>query len=160
PWVGERDRCAGQAVVRSRGPRSCRRAGRGGGASRDPSSHQRADGGEDVSTLIERATGTSSAEVRALRDRYVPKGLHVGTPVVVARANGAEVWDPEGKRYRDGQDEELADGLHAHDDAEHRPPAVPVSVPAARGHGRGGTRGSARTAVRAGARDESRARAR
>ena len=54
-----------------------------------------------MSTLIEGTTGTSSAEVRALRDRYVPKGLHVGTPVVVARAKGAEVWDPEGKRYLD-----------------------------------------------------------
>ena len=31
----------------------------------------------------------------------MPKGLHVGTPVVVARAQGAEVWDPEGKRYLD-----------------------------------------------------------
>jgi 4-aminobutyrate aminotransferase/(S)-3-amino-2-methylpropionate transaminase len=31
----------------------------------------------------------------------VPKGLHVGTPVVVARAAGAEVFDPEGRRYLD-----------------------------------------------------------
>ena len=54
-----------------------------------------------MSTLIETRTGTSSEEVRALRDRFVPKGLHVGTPVVVARASGAEVWDPEGKRYLD-----------------------------------------------------------
>ena len=43
----------------------------------------------------------SSAEVRQLREQYVPKGLHVGTPVVVARASGAEVFDPEGKRYLD-----------------------------------------------------------
>ena len=34
-----------------------------------------------MSTLIEARTGTSSEEVRALRDRFVPKGLHVGTPV-------------------------------------------------------------------------------
>ncbi len=54
-----------------------------------------------MSTLAERTTGMSSAEVRALRDRFVPKGLHVGTPVVVARADGADVWDPEGKRYLD-----------------------------------------------------------
>jgi 4-aminobutyrate aminotransferase/(S)-3-amino-2-methylpropionate transaminase len=42
-----------------------------------------------------------SAEVRRLREQYVPKGLHVGTPVVVASASGAEVFDPEGKRYLD-----------------------------------------------------------
>ena len=43
----------------------------------------------------------SSEDVRQLRDQYVPKGLHVGTPVVVASASGAEVFDPEGKRYLD-----------------------------------------------------------
>ncbi len=46
-------------------------------------------------------TGLASAEVRRLREQYVPKGLHVSTPVVVARASGAEVFDPEGKRYFD-----------------------------------------------------------
>jgi len=54
-----------------------------------------------MSTLTETRAGLSTAEVRALRERYVPKGLHVGTPVVVARAAGAEVFDPEGKRYLD-----------------------------------------------------------
>ncbi|TMB59207.1 MAG: aminotransferase class III-fold pyridoxal phosphate-dependent enzyme, partial [Chloroflexi bacterium] len=53
-----------------------------------------------MTTLI-KTTGISSEEARALRERFVPKGLHVGTPVVVARAQGAEVWDPEGKRYLD-----------------------------------------------------------
>ena len=43
----------------------------------------------------------STAEVRRLREQYVPKGLHVGTPVVVRSASGAEVFDPEGKRYLD-----------------------------------------------------------
>jgi 4-aminobutyrate aminotransferase/(S)-3-amino-2-methylpropionate transaminase len=43
----------------------------------------------------------STAEARALRERFVPKGLHAGSPVVVARAQGAEVWDPEGRRYLD-----------------------------------------------------------
>jgi 4-aminobutyrate aminotransferase / (S)-3-amino-2-methylpropionate transaminase / 5-aminovalerate transaminase len=42
-----------------------------------------------------------SEEVRRLREQYVPKGLHAGTPVVVASASGAEVFDPEGKRYID-----------------------------------------------------------
>src|SRR6266576_2909951 len=54
-----------------------------------------------MSTAIKPRTGVSSEEIRALRERYVPKGLHAGTPVVVARASGAEVWDPEGKRYLD-----------------------------------------------------------
>ena len=31
----------------------------------------------------------------------MPKGLHVGTPVVVASASGALVFDPEGRRYLD-----------------------------------------------------------
>ncbi len=52
-------------------------------------------------TLTRTRTGISSDEARALRDQYVPKGLSVGTPVVVARAAGSEVWDPEGKRYLD-----------------------------------------------------------
>ncbi|HYR95050.1 MAG TPA: aminotransferase class III-fold pyridoxal phosphate-dependent enzyme, partial [Methylomirabilota bacterium] len=52
-------------------------------------------------TLTRSRAGISSDEARALRDQYVPKGLSVGTPVVVARAAGAEVWDPEGKRYLD-----------------------------------------------------------
>jgi 4-aminobutyrate aminotransferase/(S)-3-amino-2-methylpropionate transaminase len=51
--------------------------------------------------VLAKETGISSEEVRALRERYVPKGLHVGTPVVVARASGAEIFDPEGKRYLD-----------------------------------------------------------
>jgi 4-aminobutyrate aminotransferase/(S)-3-amino-2-methylpropionate transaminase len=64
-----------------------------------------------MSTFVETAKGTRgvaggsppamSAEVRRLREQYVPKGLHVGTPVVVASASGAEVFDPEGKRYLD-----------------------------------------------------------
>jgi len=52
-------------------------------------------------TLMGTRTGLSSAEVRELRDRYVPKGLHVGTPVVVTRASGSEIWDVDGKRYLD-----------------------------------------------------------
>ena len=54
-----------------------------------------------MSTLVQTTPGLSSAETRILRERYVPHGLHVGTPVVVARALGAEVFDPEGRRYLD-----------------------------------------------------------
>jgi 4-aminobutyrate aminotransferase/(S)-3-amino-2-methylpropionate transaminase len=46
-------------------------------------------------------TGATSAEIRELRERFVPRGLHPGTNVVVASARGAEVFDPEGKRYLD-----------------------------------------------------------
>jgi 4-aminobutyrate aminotransferase/(S)-3-amino-2-methylpropionate transaminase len=52
-------------------------------------------------TLTKSGRTMSSEDVRQLRDQYVPKGLHVGTSVVVARASGAEVFDPEGKRYLD-----------------------------------------------------------
>ena len=54
-----------------------------------------------MSTLTQTRMGLSSADVRQLREQYVPRGLHVGTPVVVAHASGAEVFDPEGKRYLD-----------------------------------------------------------
>src|SRR2546430_16459684 len=54
-----------------------------------------------MSTLVQTTPGLSSEETRILRERYVPHGLHVGTPVVVARALGAEVFDPEGRRYLD-----------------------------------------------------------
>ena len=54
-----------------------------------------------MTTVTETRMGLSSADVRRLREQYVPKGLHVGTPVVVARASGAEVFDPEGRRYLD-----------------------------------------------------------
>src|SRR6266511_1368936 len=57
-------------------------------------------GGKPPATPLVRS-GLSSEDVRQLREQYVPKGLHVGTPVVVARASGAEVFDPEGKRYLD-----------------------------------------------------------
>lgn len=54
-----------------------------------------------MATVTRQRAELSSAEVRDLRDRFVPRGLHVGTPVVVASAQGAEVFDPEGKRYID-----------------------------------------------------------
>jgi len=54
-----------------------------------------------VATVTRQHTELSSAEVRDLRERFVPRGLHAATPVVVASASGAEVFDPEGKRYID-----------------------------------------------------------
>ncbi|TMB80962.1 MAG: aspartate aminotransferase family protein [Chloroflexi bacterium] len=54
-----------------------------------------------MATVTRERTGLASDAVRELRERFVPRGLSVGTPVVVARAVGSEVWDPEGKRYLD-----------------------------------------------------------
>src|SRR5437867_4205712 len=54
-----------------------------------------------MATVTRERTGLASDAVRELRERFVPRGLSVGTPVVVARALGSEVWDPEGKRYLD-----------------------------------------------------------
>src|SRR5207247_12463 len=54
-----------------------------------------------MATATRERTGLASDAVRELRERFVPRGLSVGTPVVVARAVGSEVWDPEGKRYLD-----------------------------------------------------------
>jgi 4-aminobutyrate aminotransferase / (S)-3-amino-2-methylpropionate transaminase / 5-aminovalerate transaminase len=66
-----------------------------------PAMNQRVAGGSPPAMKKGSPPAMSSDEVRQLRDQYVPKGLHVGTPVVVARASGAEVFDPEGKRYLD-----------------------------------------------------------
>jgi len=54
-----------------------------------------------MATVTRERSAVTSAEIRELRERFVPRGLHVGTPVVVASASGAEVFDPEGKRYLD-----------------------------------------------------------
>ena len=54
-----------------------------------------------MATVTRQRTELSSAEVRDLRERFVPRGLHAATAVVVASALGAEVFDPEGKRYID-----------------------------------------------------------
>src|SRR5207302_9600190 len=102
PSVGDHGRRPGRASLRAGPSRSRRGAGRRRGASGIARSDRRADErGSGVSTLIETRSGSGTAEVRELRERFVPKGLHVGTPVVVARALGAEVFDPEGRRYLD-----------------------------------------------------------
>jgi 4-aminobutyrate aminotransferase / (S)-3-amino-2-methylpropionate transaminase / 5-aminovalerate transaminase len=45
--------------------------------------------------------GDGSAELRALRERYVPRGITTAHPVVVDRAEGSELWDTDGRRYID-----------------------------------------------------------
>src|SRR5207302_4914592 len=42
-----------------------------------------------------------SSDLLALRERFVPKGLAVATPVVVSSADGVMVTDPEGREYID-----------------------------------------------------------
>src|SRR5262249_16224071 len=44
---------------------------------------------------------STNAELLARRTRAVPRGVGHATPVYAARAENAEVWDVEGKRYID-----------------------------------------------------------
>jgi 4-aminobutyrate aminotransferase/(S)-3-amino-2-methylpropionate transaminase len=41
------------------------------------------------------------AELKALRERYVPRGITTAHPVVVDHAQGSELWDADGRRYID-----------------------------------------------------------
>ena len=45
--------------------------------------------------------GDGSAELKALRERYVPRGITTAHPVVVDHAQGSELWDADGRRYID-----------------------------------------------------------
>jgi 4-aminobutyrate aminotransferase/(S)-3-amino-2-methylpropionate transaminase len=45
--------------------------------------------------------GGGSDELKALRERYIPRGVTTAHPMVVDRAKGSEVWDTEGRRYID-----------------------------------------------------------
>ena len=45
--------------------------------------------------------GDGSAELKALRERYVPRGITTAHPVIVDHAQGSELWDAEGRRYID-----------------------------------------------------------
>src|SRR2546428_11642106 len=40
-------------------------------------------------------------ELRALRERYVPRGLTTAHPLVADHAQGSELWDTSGRRYID-----------------------------------------------------------
>jgi 4-aminobutyrate aminotransferase/(S)-3-amino-2-methylpropionate transaminase len=44
---------------------------------------------------------TSNAELQARREAAVPRGVSTAYPVFAARAENAEIWDVEGKRYID-----------------------------------------------------------
>jgi len=45
--------------------------------------------------------GELSAELKAIRDQYVPRGITTAHPVVVDHAQGSELWDVDGRRYVD-----------------------------------------------------------
>jgi 4-aminobutyrate aminotransferase / (S)-3-amino-2-methylpropionate transaminase / 5-aminovalerate transaminase len=45
--------------------------------------------------------GDGSDELKALRERYVPRGITTAHPVVADHASGAELWDVDGRRYID-----------------------------------------------------------
>src|SRR5580700_4101691 len=44
---------------------------------------------------------SSNSELLARRMAAVPRGVSTATPVFAARAENAEIWDAEGKRYVD-----------------------------------------------------------
>ena len=44
---------------------------------------------------------TENQRLLALRDQHIPRGIATAHPVVAARADGAELWDVDGKRYLD-----------------------------------------------------------
>ncbi len=45
--------------------------------------------------------GEDADELKALRERYVPRGVTTAHPLVAGRASGAELWDTNGRRYID-----------------------------------------------------------
>jgi 4-aminobutyrate aminotransferase/(S)-3-amino-2-methylpropionate transaminase len=45
--------------------------------------------------------GENADELKALRERYVPRGITTAHPLVVDHAKGAELWDTSGRRYID-----------------------------------------------------------
>jgi 4-aminobutyrate aminotransferase/(S)-3-amino-2-methylpropionate transaminase len=45
--------------------------------------------------------GELSAELKAIRDQYVPRGITTAHPLVVDHAQGSELWDVDGRRYVD-----------------------------------------------------------
>jgi 4-aminobutyrate aminotransferase / (S)-3-amino-2-methylpropionate transaminase / 5-aminovalerate transaminase len=47
------------------------------------------------------AAQSTAAELAALRNANVPRGVLTAHPITVARAQGAHVWDVEGKQYLD-----------------------------------------------------------
>src|SRR3989442_6659809 len=45
--------------------------------------------------------GNDAEELKALRERYVPRGVTAGHPLVVDHAKGRELWDSSGRRCMD-----------------------------------------------------------
>src|SRR6267143_4028453 len=45
--------------------------------------------------------GETADELKALRERYVPRGVTTAHPLIADRALGSEVWDSSGRRYVD-----------------------------------------------------------
>ena len=45
--------------------------------------------------------GNDAEELKALRERYVPRGVTTAHPLVADHAKGAELWDSSGRRYID-----------------------------------------------------------
>src|SRR3984893_16208814 len=45
--------------------------------------------------------GKDAKELKALRERYVPRGVTTAHPMVADHAKGAELWDTSGRRYID-----------------------------------------------------------
>ena len=45
--------------------------------------------------------GDLTDELKALRERYVPRGISTAHPIVADHAQGSELWDVEGRRYID-----------------------------------------------------------
>ena len=64
----------------------------------------------------------NSAEITAKRQEVVPRGVGNVTPVVIARSEGALVWDPEGKEYID-----FAGGIGVNN-VGHRHPRVLAAI--------------------------------
>jgi 4-aminobutyrate aminotransferase/(S)-3-amino-2-methylpropionate transaminase len=44
---------------------------------------------------------TTNASLASRREKAVPRGVSIATPAFAARAENAEIWDVEGKRYVD-----------------------------------------------------------
>jgi 4-aminobutyrate aminotransferase/(S)-3-amino-2-methylpropionate transaminase len=45
--------------------------------------------------------GNDAEELKALRERYVPRGVTTAHPLIADHAKGAELWDTSGRRYID-----------------------------------------------------------
>ena len=45
--------------------------------------------------------GEDGEELKALRERYLPRGITTVHPLVAGRASGSELWDTNGRRYID-----------------------------------------------------------